>query len=507
VLFCIWDTRVQDYEVFVRATKHEWRKPEFVQGPTHPATNVSWEDAQAFCTWLTDREHKTGELNPNQRYRLPSDHEWSCAVGVGDKEDPTQLPVAKRGKIEDVYPWGTEWPIPEKAGNYASEELKPLMAAGKYADVKEVNAGYHDGFANTSPVGSYPANRFGLYDMGGNVWQWCEDWMDESHKDRVLRGSSWKGRLRVSLLSSNRFRYIPTYRFDDFGFRCVVSASEPAPVVSAPPIIGLDSRVPASGPVVNATKEVPFENTLGMRFVPVPITGGPTNGQTVYFSIWDTRVQDYAVFARETNCDWMKPEFEQQATHPVVMVNWDDAQTFCSWLTEHERKAGKLGANERYRLPSDHEWSCVVGIGGQENAQALPIEKNGRIADRFPWGSQWPPPGKAGNYASEELYTLLKAGKPPKGRDEIPGFQDGFAFTSPVGSYPANRFGLYDVGGNVFQWCEDTFDRDPKKHVLRGGSWHDSDRALLLSSHRQSSGPGRFNTYGFRCVIVAGAAR
>ena len=105
-----------------------------------------------------------------------------------------------------------------------------------------------------------------------------------------------------------------------------------------------------------------------MKFVPVPITGGPTDKQRVLFSVWDTRVQDYEAFQKETNREWPKPDFQQGPTHPAVMLSWEDAQAFCQWLTERERKEGRIGAGERYRLPSDHEWSCAVGIGDKESA-------------------------------------------------------------------------------------------------------------------------------------------
>ena len=72
-------------------------------------------------------------------------------------------------------------------------------------------AGYNDGFVNTSPVGSFAANRFGLYDMGGNVWQWCEDWFDKDQKDRVLRGASWGNSTAHFLLSSYRDHRAPGY--------------------------------------------------------------------------------------------------------------------------------------------------------------------------------------------------------------------------------------------------------------------------------------------------------
>lgn len=230
-----------------------------------------------------------------------------------------------------------------------------------------------------------------------------------------------------------------------------------------------------------ATREAPFVNTLGMKFVPVPILGGPTNGQRVLFSVWDTRVQDYEVFAKETNRDWPKPSFEQGPAHPAVMLTWIDAQAFCDWLTRREQATGRLSAGFRYRLPRDHEWSCAVGIGDRENAATLPSDKSQRISDAFPWGGTWPPPATAGNYH---------------------GGEDGFVNTSPVGSFGANRFGLCDMGGNVWQWCEDHFEKGSMGRVQRGDSWAQHDRDGLLSSNRASGKAGRSNEYGFRCVLA-----
>ena len=84
--------------------------------------------------------------------------------------------------------------------------------------------GYNDGYPRTSPVGSFAANANGLYDMGGNVWQWCEDWYDATERFRVLRGASWLNGYGTNLLASCRLNYIPDYRHDNIGFRCVVAA-------------------------------------------------------------------------------------------------------------------------------------------------------------------------------------------------------------------------------------------------------------------------------------------
>ena len=162
----------------------------------------------------------------------------------------------------------------------------------------------------------------------------------------------------------------------------------------------------------HATMNAPFENTLGMRFVPVTITGGPTSGKRVLFSVWETRVKDFEVFAKETARTPEVPDYEQTPMHPAAVVTWDEARSFCEWLTKRERSSGKIGAGDTYRLPGDHEWSCAAGIGSQEKAEEPPESKDQKIKDAYPWGSNaWPPPGNSGNYWSEELRPLLAAGK------------------------------------------------------------------------------------------------
>ena len=302
-------------------------------------------------------------------------------------------------------------------------------------------------------------------------------------------------------------------------------AEEHASVGPVSPLATTGESIPAREdmlpPPVTATKDAPFVNTLGMKFVPAPILGGAVGGQrdlvpghpssgspvpgaatSVLFSVWATRVQDYEVFVKETKHPWPKPPFEQGPTHPAVNVSWEDAQAFCAWLTARERKAGKLAASEGYRLPTDHEWSCAVGIGALEDPAEAPIEKQSKIDDTYPWGTQWPPPAGAGNYAGEELQTALSAGKYSYIKSVIQGYRDDFVETAPVGSFVANRYGLFDLGGNVFQWCEDWFDKEQKQRVMRGAPWDSYARHALLSSHRGANASGvRNNGYGFRCVL------
>ncbi|MEQ2006207.1 MAG: SUMF1/EgtB/PvdO family nonheme iron enzyme [Limisphaerales bacterium] len=210
VLFSVWHTRVQDFEAFASATGRGRRRPSFfqLQGPTHPVVNMSKEDALAFCAWLTAKERKEGRLTKGQNYRLPTDWEWSVAVGLN--EAPGGGPAEKDGVIKGVYPWGKQYPPPMGVGNF-NQALRV------------------DDYEFTSPVGTFPANALGLHDMGGNALQWCEDeWYGEGKKYALLRGSSWGYSQPDWLLSSYRFGtdISPTNRHETFGFRCVLEGAE-----------------------------------------------------------------------------------------------------------------------------------------------------------------------------------------------------------------------------------------------------------------------------------------
>lgn len=252
-----------------------------------------------------------------------------------------------------------------------------------------------------------------------------------------------------------------------------------------------------------ATKEKPFVNSLGMKFVPVVKY---QDGTQVHFCIWETRVQDYAAYAAKNagvDAEWKDYEFKGQKQgpeHPVVNVSHDDAKAFCAWLTRSERAAGRIGPRDEYRLPTDTEWSYAVGIGDREDAQATPAEKDDKLGAVYPWGTTWPPPVGAGNFCGEEAKSTF-------GLAAIDGYRDPHAFTAPVGSYATNGKGLYDLSGNVWEWCEDWYDPTAKEfRVVRGGSWFYSAEVVLRSSSRDYDHPtARDADYGFRLVVVAGA--
>jgi len=290
-------------------------------------------------------------------------------------------------------------------------------------------------------------------------------------------------------------------------------------LIATPSISATPSQAEVTSKTLDkATKDHPWVNGLGMKFVPVA-------GTQVLFSIWDTRVQDFEMFVKSTGYDatrgmysidkdgwkqhgstWKEPGFSQGSTHPVVGVSWNDAEEFCKWLTKRERSTGDLPEDREYRLPKDEEWSAAVGL--KNEVGSTPAEKSGKNK-LYPWDipqkrdKSWPPPVGAGNYAGEEA----KNGDGPYDFNVIKGYNDGYPRTSPVGSFEANFSGLYDMGGNVWQWCEDLSILQGRR-VLRGASWGDSNPDNLIASYRTDGTPDRRYAFvGFRCVLAVESSR
>lgn len=138
----------------VSSTTYTWKNPSFEQTDDHPAVGVSWRDAVAFCVWLSKKEGKT--------YRLPTEAEWEYVCRAGTSGIP--------------YWFGSDPYQAYRFANIGTSELEkayPKMVLEKW--VIDVNKEPSDGFVYTAPVGSYPANPWGLHDAHGNVFEWCQD--------------------------------------------------------------------------------------------------------------------------------------------------------------------------------------------------------------------------------------------------------------------------------------------------------------------------------------------
>jgi formylglycine-generating enzyme required for sulfatase activity len=189
--------------------KFNWQTPGFTQGDNHPVTCVSWNDAVAFCDWLK-------QTDAGRAYRLPSEAEWeySCRGGPMSStkpfhfKQPTASLSSTQANFDRNYPYGG-------------------AAKGPYRQA-------------TTPVGTFEANALGIFDMHGNVCEWCLDWYDGNYYTtspthdpagppngsyRVGRGGGWSNGRRLCRAAS-REGFAPSSGFGYLGFRVAVPLVE-----------------------------------------------------------------------------------------------------------------------------------------------------------------------------------------------------------------------------------------------------------------------------------------
>ena len=182
-----------DYQCFLEATGASappyFADPNF-KDPKMPVVAVSWHESMAYCQWLSGVSGK--------EFRLPTEAEWECA--------------ARGGAQSSLYPWGDS--PPESLPDYSNR--------------------WKNG---PEPVGLYPPNAYGLYNMGDNVHEWCSDWYDANYygyspeqnprgpadgSRRASRGGSWRHHIKVSR-NAARSSIPPEFQYADYGFRVACS--------------------------------------------------------------------------------------------------------------------------------------------------------------------------------------------------------------------------------------------------------------------------------------------
>ena len=397
------------YEAVMGTNPSNWK------GADLPVEQVSWNDAMDFCAKLTAIEKAAGRLPEGYEYTLPTEAQWEYACRAGTT---TALNSGK---------------------NLSDEAQCPEMDS----------VGWYDGNSDemTHPVGQKQPNAWGLYDMHGNVWEWCLDWYEEDYptsavtdptgpdtgSKRIIRGGTWYY-YAIICRSAYRNYSTPDYSDNDYGFRVALAPSN----IIIPLTPGENGTVPLSDTVsLDMIWINPGTFTMGSPEDELGRGGDEDQHEvTLTKGYWlgkyeITQAQYEAIM--ETN-----PSRFKGADLPVEKVSWLDATEFCAKLTAIEREAGRLPEGYEYTLPTEAQWeyACRAGTTTAFN-NGTNIETDDQIYGECP--------------------NLDPVGWYWCNSDET---------THPVGLKQPNAWGLYDMHGNVMEWCQDAKVRYPTTPVI-----------------------------------------
>jgi formylglycine-generating enzyme required for sulfatase activity len=427
----------------------EWT--EFVkQGSGYPATYVTRDDAMAFCETLTAEEHRAGRLPAVWRYILPTEAQWEYACRAGTT---TRFSFGDDDSHVSDYAWSHSW--------------RPSFA--------------HE-------VGQKRPNPWGLYDMHGNVCEWCRDiYVKElpGGTDPELTFERWAqfqpygNEAAIESFSVCRGHYGHFSRSasrspgnggnPDYGFR--VAAVVVVPRIDASIAGAKHEEKPEPTPDVFAgthVGQVRDDNELKMQLVWCPqgrfTMGSPTNER-------DRNDDEGPVQVTLTNGFWLgqtevtqgqwenvmhtKPwsiqsGIKEREDFAATLVDWQRAMAFCARLTERERRAGRL-MDWKYTLPTEAEWEYACRAG---------------TTSRFSCGD-----------SEFNLQEYAWIGIP----------LDASQGTYPVAAKKPNPWGLFDMHGNAWEWCRDVYMK-----ILPGGT----DPEVTCAEAKTSSAAHLFTTTG-----------
>jgi len=263
---------------------------------------------------------------------------------------------------------------------------------------------------------------------------------------------------------------------------------------------GLPNERPAHTVIISSFKMSKYEVTVGEFAAFVAATGYKTDAEKLGTSIifYNDSVKNYNdsfEWYWQPGVTWRDDEMghprdKSQWNMPVTYVSWNDAAAYCMWLSQVTGKA--------YHLPTEAQWEYAAGNAARHT--------------KYSWGNDLPGKGKpVANVRDEHLHPRFGSWAGRK----YTGYDDGYFFASPVGSYPPNELGLYDMTGNVWEWCNDIYREshypdgpvtDPQgpqegwMRVFRGGSWHSKPENCLVTVRRSGAPNNRTANLGFRVV-------
>ena len=441
-------------------------------GDRFPAYQINYADAAEFCRKLTGLDRERGKLPEGYEYRLPTDAEWEYACRAGT------LTATHFGDT-----------LSSTQGNF--DGRRPHKGGAKGPNLDKL-----------VEVGSYPANAWGLYDMHGNIGEWCLDRYHktakagvdpvqlhpapEPHKThRLIRGGRFNGPAGYCI-SANRYFERHEARTRVLGFRPVLTRLHLDTEDSKGRVSGQDSAEPdrvvmTENPLTNEQAKAAQkawadhlgfktigENSIGMQLCVIPPGTFPM-GESKRNRPVVTHSQPYLIGRYEvTQGEWKRVmgRLPPQLNHgkgdrfPVYRATYAEASEFCRKLTELDRAAGTLPKGYEYRLPTDAEWEYACRAGTL-----------------------------TATYFGDSLSSKqanFDGSKPFNGAETGPNL----ARAAEVGSYPANAWGLHDMHGNLCEWALDWYHKE-----LKGGV----DPVQLTPAPKRLLRDGRHSSIGHWC--------
>ncbi len=407
--------------------------PSNYKGSDHPVECVSWKDVQDFIKRLNQRTGKN--------YRLPTEAEWEYA--------------ARGGSRSQRYKYS------------GSNDINEVSWYGNNSDNK------------THPVGQKQPNELGLYDMSGNVYEWCQDWfISDFYKyshftnpigpclgyAKVCRGGCYFNEATHNRISFRGFAETES-GYTNIGFRLVLDN------VSS----SIDSDV---NPMLNSSEFCEMVFVKGGSFEMGATYEQKRVAENHEYPVRNITVSDFYIGKYEvTESQWnyiMKgvTTDTKGGELPIDKVSWYDIQDFLKKLNQ---KTGK-----KYRLPTEAEWEYAARGGNKSKNCRYSGSHN---VDKVAW-----------YYHGQNTYKI-----------------------HPVGRKQPNELGIYDMSGNVYEWCNDWYDlydnSDVKLltnptgpthgiiHVIRGGGYFGNWRHCRVSSRNDYPSGSQYAGVGFRLVL------